>query len=407
MPDPEATLRHALIRGLDEAGVEVGAGIAVACSGGPDSVALADLLQRERGGRVGEVSLIYVDHQLRDTAGEIELVAGLAERWSVPHRVVRVDVDRERPSLEAAAREVRYRALADSAAALGADWIATGHTASDQAETVVLRMLRGTGVEGLVGIARRRGRIVRPLLDAGREAIAAYLETRDLAAAIDPTNAEPVFARNRVRATLMPGLAAENPRIEEALCRLARSALEMREVVDAAVADLAGRAAVDGGLSAEVLAAAPALIAKRVLEGAALAAGAGALGGGHLEALYDLATRPARGSMSLDLPSCRAVREYDRVRFGEIAAGAAGELEVSGPDRYEVRRWQPGDRMRPARLGGRSRKLSDLYIDAKVPRRLRKTARVVVRRSDGAIEWAEHLGAAHDSSVAVRTGNQR
>lgn len=113
------------------------------------------------------------------------------------------------------------------------------------------------------------------------------------------------------------------------------------------------------------------------------------------------------GSASLDLPGGRAIREYDRLRFAAVRQDdgptpRAAPLEITGPDGpYEVRTARPGDRMQPARLRGRSRKLSDLFIDARVPRRLRAAARIVVRASDGRIEWAEHIGAAHGTRTQV------
>jgi tRNA(Ile)-lysidine synthetase-like protein len=107
----------------------------------------------------------------------------------------------------------------------------------------------------------------------------------------------------------------------------------------------------------------------------------------------------AHGESSLDLPAGRFVRSYDEARLVTTAQRepALGELPV--PHGCHVRVWQAGDRMRPARLRGRSRKLSDLYTDAKVPRSSRSAARVIVRATDGAILWAEYIGIAHDSIV--------
>ncbi len=121
----------------------------------------------------------------------------------------------------------------------------------------------------------------------------------------------------------------------------------------------------------------------------------------HLDRIDRLIVEPPRGEVSLDLPGGRLVRSYDRVTFEHAGAepasipGAAPEV----PSGCELRTWQPGDRMRPDRLQGRSRKLSDLFADAKVPRSSRSHAHVIVRSSDHLIVWAEHIGIAHDSVV--------
>lgn len=158
-------------------------------------------------------------------------------------------------------------------------------------------------------------------------------------------------------------------------------------------------------------------VRKRAL---ALALGERALGfeAAHLEALDALVCRPEGGSAAISLPGAVAVRQYDELRIlandgrrdarppdarppnGEPPNRNPGGVpdELDDASQFSVRRWQPGDRMRPARLGGRSRKLSDLFIDAKVPRALRGAARVVCRRSDDSIVWVEHLGFAHGAS---------
>ena len=124
-----------------------------------------------------------------------------------------------------------------------------------------------------------------------------------------------------------------------------------------------------------------------------------------VRAARSMMRRPVAGSVALALPGVTAVREYGGLRFASAGGGAAPAAPVlavrgdAGP--YAVRLWRAGDRMRPRRLRGRSRKLSDLFIDAKVPRADRERARVVVRERDGAIVWAEHIGVAFEASVDV------
>lgn len=385
---------------FDRAGVPAGARVLVACSGGPDSTALAAACARlSDRGRLGPVALAHVDHGLRPGGDrERARVAALAARLGAGAMSESVEVRTAGGSLEDAARRARYAALRRMADAWGADVIATGHTASDQAETVLMRLLRGAGIPGLAGIPLRRGRIVRPLLDVTRAEVERGLAEAGFADVLrDPMNADPRFLRARVRHRWLPALREENPALDAALAAVARAAAEQRDVLDWAARRLP--------LEAAAVAAAPPAVGKRALQLAAEAAGARRLGRAHIEALWRLARRPDAGTASLALPGVRAVREYGALRFepaGAAEARAAAALAVEGPDGpYAVRRWRPGDRMRPARLRGRSRKLSDLFIDAKVPRRLRADARVAVRASDGAIVWAEHIGPAWGARVRV------
>lgn len=394
-------VQRAVDLALDRIGLDRSAPVVVACSGGPDSSALAHaVMALARLGRLGPVTLCHVDHRLREgSAAEAEIVKRLAGDHA-SFVALAVDVDLGRGSLEEAAREARYAALDRVAAELGAAAVLVGHTADDQAETVLMRILAGTGIGGLAGIPARRGLIARPLLEVERAAVVDYCRRHALETAVDPTNLDMRHLRNRVRHQILPLLRAENPQLDRALVGLARRAEEASELVDGAAAELAERADQGDGWDVKVLAAAPPLVAARALALAAARAGAGPLSARHHAALDSLLRRARGGSATLDLPGGRVIREYDRLRF----AGAEPhppDLQVCGPGSYEVRTARPGDRMQPVRLRGRSRKLSDLFIDARVPRRLRTAARVVVRVSDGRIEWAEHIGPAHGSDVDV------
>lgn len=401
---------HAVVeRALRAHGVAPDHPVLVACSGGPDSATLADLaMTLAVRGRLGPVTLVHVDHQLRpDSAAEAAVVARLAAAGGAAFRGVAVEVDRRAASLEQAAREVRYQALDRELERTGARWALTGHTASDQAETVLMRILRGTGVGGLAGIPARRGLYLRPMLEVSRSAIEAHVAARGLEVAVDPSNRDRRFLRNRVRHHWLPALAEENPALEEALCRLGAAAASEAEVLAWAGEELLARATERDALSLPVLAAAPEAVRRQALTRAGERAGAGPLGAAHLEALDRLVSSSA-GTASVDLPGIAAIREYDRLRFGDPGAPPRPALVARGPDGpYTVRTWRPGDRMRPVRLRGHSRKLSDLYVDAKIPRRWRDGARVVIRDRDGVIQWAEHLGPAWDATcdVSLTTGD--
>ncbi len=370
----------------------------VACSGGADSIALADAAIEVAG--ASDVVLFVIDHGLR---GGSETVAAEVAAWGrgrgASAVVRRVDVP-PADSIERAARDARYHALAELADELGTCAVLVGHTARDQAETVLMRILRGTGPAGLAGIPEQRTLvagvpIVRPLLAHDRAAIASYVAARELPVWDDPMNVDHAITRVRVREHLLPVLRRENPAIDTALCRLATSATEWLEVIDALAAPHA-RFPIDCAL----LASQPPAVRKRALALALEQAGA-TYDASHLEAIDALVTDVSRGQRALDLPGGRFVKTYDRAEFepADRPAPRAAPTPNGVPVGYAIRTWRPGDRMRPQRLRGRSRKLSDLFVDAKVPRDRRVAARVIARQTDGVIVWAEYLGIAHESVV--------
>lgn len=201
--------------------------VLVACSGGPDSTALLHALASLRD-ELG-VSLVAhgVDHGLRpEAADELALVERLATSLAVPFESTRVDV-RPGGNLQARAREARREALAAAAQRLGAARIATGHTADDRAETLLMRVVRGTGVAGLGVLPPSAGALIRPLHRARRSDVLLHLERHRVAWASDPSNRNPRFLRVRVRSELLPLLESLSPKVVTALCALADSALEL------------------------------------------------------------------------------------------------------------------------------------------------------------------------------------
>ena len=210
------------VRGALESGNYMGRGarLLVGVSGGPDSTALLSALVELRESCVIEIHVAHVDHGLRPEAGgDATYVRRLCARWSVPVTVRRVDVDalrrEERLSIEDAARKARHTVFLEEATATGAEAIVLGHTADDHVETVLLSVLRGTGLRGLAGMAEqaesaftlrdgKRALIVRPLLGVTRAAVMHYLRERRLRPREDVSNADPAHLRNRVRHELLP-----------------------------------------------------------------------------------------------------------------------------------------------------------------------------------------------------------
>lgn len=230
-------------------------GLVVAVSGGADSIALLRLLVLARPPGTPLV-LAHLNHLLRGLAGDSdeafvgELHAQLSASGidGLTVRTQRKDVAafarRAGENLEAAARQVRYDWLTEVARTAGMRWVATGHTANDQAETVLHRMLRGTGLQGLRGIAARRPlaediEVVRPLLHLTRSQVIACLKELGQSWREDATNADPRFTRNRIRLELLPHLAEHyNPAIVSVLARLADQANESAQIEEQVAREL-------------------------------------------------------------------------------------------------------------------------------------------------------------------------
>ncbi|QDU96302.1 tRNA lysidine(34) synthetase TilS [Lignipirellula cremea] len=263
----------------------------LAVSGGADSVALlkAMIALKQQEGGSGTLFVAHFNHRLRPTAGRDEqFVRDLCRSINVACETGRTaagDAEagragtvRSTPAqgVEAEARERRYAFLLATAERLGARWILTGHTADDQAETILHRILRGTGVAGLAGIPRYRVLneavvVARPMLDLTRSEILAYLAHQSQAYCNDETNQQTHFTRNRLRHELLPQLRDEyNPAIDVALRRLGSLAEETQAVVSAAAAALYDRAAtpLDDGVSLSIaeLTKAPSLLVRELFK---------------------------------------------------------------------------------------------------------------------------------------------
>jgi len=371
--------------------------VLVAVSAGPDSTALlAALAALRAAGLVGDLHALHVDHGLRAGGDEDAAACRVTcQRLGVPFQAVRVTVGAG--NLQAAARAARYAALRGEAARVGAARIATGHTRTDQAETVLLRLARGAGARGLSAIPARRGRLIRPLLDRSRAEGLAFLARSGLAFRDDPSNATPRYARNRLRQRLWPLLLELNPAIEAALARTA----DLLREDERALARLA-RAEVErggaAGVAVEPLLRAPRAVQRRVVRRLAREAGGGAATpeAGHVEAVLARLRGGAPGRTGLP-GGLEAVVEAGRLRVRRApgagappSAAAVAPVEVPGPGRYPVpglglvasveapagapvdwplwlRTRQPGDRFRPARGRG-SKTLKAWLIDRKVAR---------------------------------------
>ena len=210
--------------------IEPGDKVLVALSGGQDSMALLELLLELRREIPIRVAVAHFNHKLRPGAGEDEaFVKAVARSRRVPcvtgSRNVRLFAKRRRLNLEEAGRELRYEFLRKTARRIGATKIATGHTLTDQAETVLMRIVRGTGLQGLGGIAREPGRwLIRPLLDIERAETEAFCRRRGIPFRTDETNLDRRILRNRIRLETLPVFARVDPAVVRHLGRLSELA---------------------------------------------------------------------------------------------------------------------------------------------------------------------------------------
>lgn len=321
-----AEIRHAVRVSL--AGLSPGEAVLAACSGGADSFALAAAIAFEAPRAGLMAGGITIDHGLQpgsaEQAAQVTAVLnrlGLSPVVSVAVTVPRPGDAGGYPGPEAAARSARYGAL-DLAAERAGAWIALGHTLDDQAETVLLGLGRGSGARSLAGMAPASGRYLRPLLGIRRSQTLAACAAEGLQPWTDPHNADPAYARARVR-RLMPALEdALGPGVALALARTADLLRADADVLDALAAaeatQLGGTAAVQAdGWPVESLARQPEAIRHRLLRSAALASGcpAGALSQRHIASLDDLVTA-WHGQRWADLPGgVRCLRRYGRLLF--------------------------------------------------------------------------------------------
>ncbi|MBX3370874.1 MAG: tRNA lysidine(34) synthetase TilS, partial [Nitrospira sp.] len=222
-------LHNKVIRALrTRALLQPGQSVLVAVSGGPDSVALLSLLHELAPAWNFSLTVVHCNYGLRgaESDGDASFVAELCRRLKIPCVVKALQIPAREPgrssSLQARARELRYQLFRDLVTELGIERVALGHTADDQAETVLLRMLRGAGLRGLGGMPHRRGNLfVRPLLTVTRREILSYLETKSLSFRTDSSNATSVYLRNRVRHELLPVMQSLAPATVPLLARQA------------------------------------------------------------------------------------------------------------------------------------------------------------------------------------------
>jgi tRNA(Ile)-lysidine synthase len=423
---------------------EQGQHVLVAVSGGPDSVALLSLLHQLASSWGLALTAAHFNYGLRgrESDGDEAFVVSLCRGLDVPLHTQRLPLGLRRRgvSIQAAARQLRYEALKTLARECGADRIAVGHTADDQAETVLLWALRGAGLAGLGGMPpSREGVIIRPLYDVTRQDVLAYLDGVRVRYRQDSSNAKPVYLRNRIRHEVMPVLKRIVPSGAKALCRLADLcraderylAEEVRALCATELRRMRG-----GGwvLDRSFLQPLPLALQRRVVREALRRCDSQHRAASAESVDRVIASLTKSTSRRADLKSVRVTVTATQVAFTPVGQGiperdgvkplepseinipslvtwagtgqqihvrplsessAAGRpVEPSrsivlDADRFSgplvVRSWRPGDRFCPLGMNGRSKKIQDLFTDLKVP--IEQRATVPILEAPEGIVW--------------------
>jgi tRNA(Ile)-lysidine synthase len=431
--------------------------VLVAVSGGADSTTLLHALNALREDLQCELHVAHLNHQLRgaESDNDAQFVKDMAGSLGIPFTCRTLGEDWaarvKGMSLEEAARDLRYEILEEVAREAGAHRIATGHTADDQAETVLMRILRGAGPGGLGGIRPvRDGRIIRPLLFCRASEMRDYAEAASLSPRIDSSNQDPRFLRNRIRHRLVPILEQEfNPGIVRALGRI--SAVErdvdryLREAAKNALETMAESSTGKIGLALDRF-----RDYDRILQAYILRAAIEEIRGhladislAHIRAVLRLAQEQETPFRQVALPdSLVAYLERDLLvldRAGETGRPEEQEVAVPGTTRapdfglklqtlflssagptspvgtsenvahldwealrppLRVRGWRDGDRFRPLGMDGR-KKLQDFFVDEKIPRSLRKRMPLLVDQET--IHWVIGYRTSEESKISDET----
>ena len=401
----------------------------VLVSGGPDSACAAAALTALCG--PASVAAVHLNYGLRQDSGQDERAArALCAK-------LRIDLHVERPRLpsgnvQSMARDARYEAAERLRDRLDGDWIATGHTRTDVAETVIYRLATSPGTRPLLGLAPRNGWVVRPLHAISRAETRAVAEEAGLPFVDDPSNSSPHYARNRIRGEVLPVLAEIGSEVERNIAATHAELHEEAELLALVVAEALGRSGAAEGMrigGRELVAMHPGLRRLALRELAARAAGRPVplsrsraariaalvedpeggeveLGGG-VSAICEAGGVRFSAGPSARQPSPVRMTVPGRARFGEwevIAEIVRGPVTPRGPDlatldaaalgpQVEVRAWRPGDRIRPLGLDG-TKTLQDLFTDRGVPRSERGTLPVVT--VGGRVVWIAGVAVADE-----------
>src|SRR3954452_22276579 len=434
----DTTALSLLARVVRESGLVAAGSRGVALvSGGADSTAAAAGLGHERGGE--RFVALHLNYGLRPGSdGDQRTCEELCERLGIELEVERLRLGDG--NLQAEARRARYAAAKRLREVSSLDWIATGHTQTDLAETLIYRLATSPGRRALLGLRARRGPIVRPILSLDRAEARRLVEQAGLPFADDPTNAEPVFARNRIRNEVLPVLREIGPEAEATIAETHAELAEESETLDRLAAEALAQSGAEaaGAIARDALGQMDPAIRRLVFRRMAERASGGQvpLSRSRASEIWRLVNQPEGGLIELG-GGVEAHAEHGHVRFPfgpraetaeeiltvpgschfgtwEVRAELAGGLPAAeGPDlavldpaalgaSVIVRAWREGDRIRPLGMEG-SKSLQDLFTDRKVPRSARGEVPVVLAR--GRVAWVAGVAVSEDFRLAPSTSH--
>ena len=404
-----------------------------ALSGGADSTALLTLLVESRADIGFELTAAHINHGLRgeDSQADEDFCRALCQKLRVPLMVRRVTVRRRtgEGGVESAAREARYAALRSIRREVGADWIALAHHRDDQAETVLMHLLRGCGTDGAAGMRALSDDLYRPLLGVSRRELEDWLRACGIDWREDATNALPFTPRNRIRMEALPLLGDIYPGAEDALCRFAESAAVDADALDAMAEDWQRGHLELGPFSCRLtgVESAPEAILRRVIRNLCR----NSLSSGRVRAIAALCRVPrgrldAGGFLTAEKVPGALYLSSPLPELPELPLPLEGTVEYAGLGRLSIaphpaepvrddrlcqvvdaeclegcvlRTRRDGDRMRP--LGCGDRLLSDVLTDRKIDRPLRDTLPLVAKGNR--VYWAIGVGLAEEAKLAPST----
>jgi tRNA(Ile)-lysidine synthase len=408
----------------------------VLVSGGPDSACAAAAVVALCGPEA--IAAIHLNYGLRpDSDADERAARALCAKLRIDLHVERPDIGEG--NLQARARDARYGAAEGLRRRLGYEWVATGHTRSDLAETFIYRLAASPGTRPLLGLPPRNGKVVRPLHSISREETRSVAEEAGLPFVDDPSNDSPRYARNRIRNEVLPILAEIGPEVERNIAATHAELHEEAELLDGLVAETLSAAGAGGSATAikssELALMQPGLRRLALRELASRAAGKRvSVNRAKAARIASIASRSEGGEIELG-GGLSAICEGGMVRFGTgsdpvpaivrmAVPGAArfgdwelraevrpGPVDSAGPglatldaasigEEVEIRAWRDGDRIRPLGLGG-SKSLQDLFTDSGVPRSVR--SRIPVVTANGRVAWVAGLAVSEEFRLLEAT----
>lgn len=414
--------------------------VLIGLSGGADSVSLLHVLAGLRGELGLSLEALYIDHGMRpeETPKEMEFARSLAASFDIPFHSDKIDVISHAKKTgfgkQEAARELRYQCYELYRASLGANRIALGHTAEDQLETFLMRLIRGTGPKGLASIPAVRRYIIRPLIEVRRAEIEDYLREKGAGYVTDSSNLRRDYTRNKIRHSLVPILKGFNPRIVEAVSRMAGILADEERYFDTIVLKtimklITRKNDMEIELFLVPLESMDRVILRRVLRHAvSVVRGLRGLDLGHIEDVIGLVKGGSPGQRIYLPGRMRAVKKYSTllitakspakvgeyrlevpgsVRIGETGAvltASVSNLADAGADKktaildadkiappLTVRSRKKGDYFHPIGFSGKRKKLQDFFVDEKIPRDERDSVPLVLSSDD--IIWVAGMRA--------------